>query len=637
MRILLIPPKNNYPDPSPHVDFGLGQGMPYLAGALKAAGHEVFGANMYHLWCHGSAPLTLERILREAIEKYQPHLIGIGGMAPNYFFIRDAIFFARQIAPDIPIVCGGGIITYDSHFIFSQVKPDYGIIGEGEISIVKLVEYLDNGGDLRSIPSLAYWKDGEAVFNEVQYPEKLDELPFPDYGPFDFESYLSLYNQMNNSISHSRYRPRVMPITVGRSCSFKCTFCCKMAKYRTRSIDNTMKEIAYFYEKYQFNILYITDELFSVKDGKALEFCSKVKALKKDLQADFDWSCHLRVSDVNRNLLREMKDAGCVFIGYGFESASNSVLKSMNKGITTEQMLQAIQWTEEAGIGIHANFIFGDVAETPDTIKETTNFYEKYCGDQCVHVFYITPYPGSKLFEYCINKALITDRPGYYESIIHNKGSINMTSMPDDVFYKLTAPVMADEYKCKIASVVSCEKANFETCDRDAPFESRRAFYKIEATCPHCLEHVNYVYPLKMNSSRLITPSIIHYCTQCHRRILLDISKKIPTHHPEDIPYLRFYQQSPYSNYYPFDINKYIMRPIPTPQLLEAHKHFNIVRYANYIYGIAQALGALDIPQLTEDDVEKYQEAGKWFTGSSIEEVKNLINEADKNPKQGIR
>ncbi len=69
MRVLLIPPKNNYPNPGLQTAFGLGQGMPYLAGALKAAGHDVFGANVAYLWCYGSAPLTLERVLREAIEK----------------------------------------------------------------------------------------------------------------------------------------------------------------------------------------------------------------------------------------------------------------------------------------------------------------------------------------------------------------------------------------------------------------------------------------------------------------------------------------------------------------------------------------------------------------------------------------
>ena len=629
MRVLLVPPKNNYPHPGPQSDFGLGQGMPYLAGALKAAGHEVIGANIYHLWCHGSAPLTLERVLREKIEKYRPQLIGVGGLAGDYFFVRDAISFCRQIAPETPIVCGGGIITYDSDFSFSQFKSDFAIIGEGEISIVKLVEYLEKGGELNSIPSLAYWKNGQAIFNEVKYPENLDELPFPDYDPFDYGSYLSLYDQLNNSLTYSRLRPRLFPIAIGRSCPYRCTFCSKSSEYRTRSIDSAIREIAYFYEEYQFNILYITDDLFSVKDGKAMEFCTKVKALKKELKADFDWSCCLRVNDVNKEMLREMKEAGCISIFYGFESACNVVLKSMKKGTNVEQMSRALQLTEESGIGVRSNIIFGDIAETPESIKETIEFYNKYCKDHCVDFVYITPYPGSRLFQYCLDKSLITDRQRYYETIAHEKGTVNMTAMPDDVFYKLTKSLIPNAYDCKTASVVSCEKKSSEGCDRNIPFELRRSFYEINAICPHCLNNVSYLYPIKITPGKFIKPCIQQFCVKCHKRILLDISGRVTSCKTEDDPYLRFYQQGPYLNYYPFDSSKFIMQSAPTPYLLESYKQFNIVHYANYVFGIAQALGPLDIVQLTEDHIEEYQKIGMLFIGTSNDEVKSLIDKKE--------
>lgn len=625
MRVLLVPPKNNYPYPGPQSDFGIGQGMPYLAGALKAAGHEVFGANIYHLWCHGSAPLTLERGLREAIEKHQPQLIGIGGLAGDYYFVRDAIFFCRKIAPNTPIVLGGGIITYDPDFIFSHFKPEFAVIGEGEISLVKLAEYLDNGGELHSIPSLAYWKDSQPVFNKIQYPNNLDELPLPDYDPFDYGTYLSLYDQLNSSLTYSRLRPRVFPIAIGRSCPYRCTFCSKSSDYRTRSIDSAIKEIAYFYEKYRFNILYITDDLFSVKGGKALEFCTKVKALREELKADFDWICCLRVNDVNIDMLREMKESGCISIFYGFESASNIVLKSMRKGTKVEQMLRAIQLTEEAGIGIRSNFIFGDIAETPESIKETIDFYNKYCKDHCVDFVYITPYPGSKLHQYCLDKSIITDKQHFYETTAYEKSTINLTTMSDDVFYKLTKSLMPNAFDCKTASVLSCEKKTSEGCDRNIPFELRRSFYEINAICPHCQNEVSYLYPIKIAPDKFIKPRIQQFCVKCHKRILLDISERATCNKEED-PYSRFYQHGPYVNYYPFDSAKFIMQSAPAPYLLESYKQFNIVHYANYIFGIAQALGPLDIVQLTEDQIKEYQKIEMWFTGASNDEVKNLID-----------
>ncbi len=623
----MVPPKNNYPNPEPQVDFGLGQGMPYLAGALKSAGHEVFGVNIYHRWCHGSVPLTLERMLQEAIDKYQPHLIGVGGLAPHYFFMRDAIFFCRKISADIPVVCGGGIVTYDPEYVFSSLRPDFAVMGEGEISLVKLAEYLEKGGSLESIPGLIYEKGGRIMVNGMHYPQDLDSLPYPDYAPFEYEAYLSLYNQMNNSFAYSRYRPRILPLTLGRSCPYRCTFCSKSSEYRTRSVDNAMKEIAHFHEKYRFNILYVTDELFSVKDGKAREFCAKIKRLKKELKADFGWSCHVRVSDVDMDILKEMKDAGCVFIGYGFESASNAVLKSMKKGITSEQILQAIRLTEEANIGIQANFIFGDTAETPETIEETVNFYNKHCKNHCVSFFYITPYPGSELFQYCLDRSLIPDRQKFYENIMHNRGSLNMTGMPNEVFYNLTKPVIDGQYyNCEVAAVVSCEKEDFETADRNAPFELRRDFYKISAVCPHCSNNVEYCYPLRFVQGKTTRVPVLHYCSKCHKKIILNISPAQVSSKPEEDPYLRFYSQTPYSGYYPFNSDNSTRQSSATPQLLESYKGYNIVRYAQMVYGIAQALGKLDIAELDPKKIDEYQKKGRWFTGSSVDEIKRFIN-----------
>ena len=506
-------------------------------------------------------------------------------------------------------------------------KIDY-LVGFELLEALRYIEYLDKGGELGSISSLAYWRNGQAVFNEERSPENLDELPFPDYDPFDFGTYLTLYNQANNAVTYSRYRPRLMPIANGRSCPYRCTFCSKSSPYRTRSIENIVKEIAHLYEKYQFNILYATDELFAVKDGKAMEFCHKVKALKKEINADFDWGCYLRVSDVDRGLLKEMKESGCVFIAYGFESASNVILKSMKKRTKVEQILQAIQLTEEVGIGIHANFIFGDVAETPETIKETVDFYQKYCRNHNVQLFYITPYPGSQLFQDCLNKSLIADRQTFYETVLHNKDSVNMTSMPDSVFYKLTKPFLANEHEGEVARVISFEKATIETCDRDAPFEFRRSFYKIEAICPHCQETIKYLYPLKLGDKKPKKVLIPHYCTKCTKKILLDISKEISDCKMREIPYSKFYQQRPYLDYYTLDNTERIMRPIiSVPHLLEAYKDYNIVRYGNYFYGIAHAIGSLDIAGLTGDQIEKYQDAGMWVTGSSVAEVLKFIDE----------
>ncbi|MBT6225695.1 MAG: hypothetical protein HOI47_03445 [Candidatus Scalindua sp.] len=297
----------------------------------------------------------------------------------------------------------------------------------------------------------------------------------------------------------------------------------------------------------------------------------------------------------------------------------------MKKGTTAEKIAKAIQLTEEVGIGLHANFIFGDVAETPETISETRAFYNNYCKDLTVYFYHITPYPGSELFRYCLDNELVTDKQEYYETVAHNKGSINMTGMQDDVFYKLTEPAMNDMFDGKAAVVLSCEKTDIESCDRDAPFELRRSFYKIEVNCPHCSENSDYLYPLRVTTGKSVKP-FLHSCTKCHKKLMIAVSKHILASKQEEDPYVRFYRQIPYSNYYPFDGTQYAMPSVSTPQLLESYEGYNLIRYADYIYAIAQSLGSLDITQLEEDRIAEYRRTGTCFIGTSIEEVKRLMD-----------
>jgi len=617
MRVLLIPQKNNYPDPRVCLDI-FGQGFPYLAGALKAAGHEVFGINMNIHWCHGSAPLTLERLLREAIEKYNPHLIGVGGLSADYIFVRDAILFTRQIAPDIPIVCGGNIITYDADYIFSNLRPDFAVIGEGEKTVVALTDCLEKGGNITNIPNIAFWKDGKPVYTRVEDTNKsLDNLPLPDYSPFDYERFLEHLNQAdNNFYAHTRHKPRVMPMTLGRSCPFDCTFCCHTMgpKYRERSINSAIEEIIYFYNKYKFNVLFIYDEVFAMRKERVIEFCRKIKKLKDDFDMDFDWTCDLRVNNVERDILKEMKDSGCSFIGYGFESASPKVLKSMKKRITVDQMIKAIRLTEEAGIGVQGNFILGDLAETPETIQETKSFFDKWCTRLMIHFTYLSAYPGTEIFQYCIDNGIIADKQQYY----NNTGCIgryrlNMTKMPDEIFYELaehlsrtTALFEHNFLTLKNISVLSCERIGPFKPDSDAPFLLRRSLYKIRVVCPYCRELVDYLYPLRINATDDLI-KLRTYCAKCHKRFLMNIPEGV--REPSE--------KNPIEHFYSFDgVNSFVGSSI------QPYKSYNILEgvWGSTVYAVPHSLGCInpnDIKQIQHPEILK---------AKTYDEVKTLID-----------
>ncbi len=526
MRILLITPKNNYPDRAPSLDH-MAQGVPYLAGTLKANGHEVFGLNLNYLRCPISAPMTLKKELKKRIAEYDPQLVGVSGLSADYLFVRDTIRFSQKIAPHTPIVCGGGIISSDVEYIFPLLHPDFAVIGEGEEAVLELTKCIEEGSDPGSVNGIAYWNRGKPVYTEErkQFADP-DSLPFPDYTPFDVESYMSMVNQMDNYFHcRTRRNPRLFPVSAARSCPFQCTFCWHSTGrvYRKRSIDSVIDEIIHFHDIYHFNILKLYDELFSIKEDRVRYFCQRLN----DLQLDIDWTCTLRVSDAdNLDMLHEMKNAGCIHVGYGFESASPVVLQSIKKKVTVKQIQRAIELTEKAGIGVQGNFIFGDMAETPETIQQTIDFYDKYCRNHIVHLDYITPYPGSPIFHYCFDHGIISDKKQYYNTI-HMRPILNMTKMTYKVFHDLIEPVVRN----KFLGFTSVTNVSFEMVvssgeERDSSQPNGRKTYSIAADCPHCDKRVNYLFPMEHELDTMegwlnaITP-LVSFCAKCHKRFVI--------------------------------------------------------------------------------------------------------------------
>ncbi len=522
----MVAPKTNYPNPGLSLDMPA-QGPAYIAGMMKAAGHEVFGVNTSYDPSTDPAPEVLSRHMKKAIGEYQPDVIAVGGMAAEYLFLSHAIQLARNFAPDTPVVCGGGIMTNDREHAFDLLRPDFAVVDEGEYVIIDLLDRLAKGESMAGCGGVDYWEDGKAKRNKVRTPiNELDELPYPDYGFMDIDTFFQIFAQRHDNFHvRTRKRPRMLPILTGRSCPFKCTFCQystlegSRRKYRGRAMEHVVDEIIHFHERYQFNILKIYDDLFSVKEHRIREFCQRIKETKLDIH----WNASMRVGDVTVDLLKEMKDAGCIHIGYGFESANNEVLASMAKRITRDQIETAIRASEEAGIGVQGNFIYGDPAETEETVDQTVKFFEENCLDHIVHVDYIMPYPGSPIFDHSLATGAITDRKKYYDTI-HMRPRYNMTKMPtQNYFHKIDKAVNRYWKGLKFAKDV-----HFSTAPRDGfehSYFDDKILLAVDAECPHCSERNEYVFPhaedeFKAGRAEMIKP-IRFYCASCHKRFMI--------------------------------------------------------------------------------------------------------------------
>lgn len=520
MKILLIAPIFKYNDNFAFLsasDFPVG--LAYIASALKQAGHEVKGLNPNNLM-NVSLYETLCNQLRTAIDSFKPELIGLGGLCTDFHFLRDAIEVIRRLT-DAPIVLGGGIITNDAEFIFNYLKPDYCVIGEGEETIVKLSLALETKGNLEQVNNIGFFKDGKAVFTPREYYDDLDSRPFPDYDVFNIGDMIDNFSQATRILyKYPRENPRPIGIVTARSCCFKCSFCVSHSKYRARSIENIMEEIKVLYDKYKFNILIVQDELFAVNKKRMVEFCTTLIEKKKEFNWDFYWMFQTHANaKLDLETLKLAKESGCYFFSYGLESASPTVLKSMNKKTSVPQIVEAMNIAKESRIGFGGNLIFGDPAETEDTIQETLDFYGRYCTDMFIFMSFVMPYPDSKVFDYCIEKGIITDKKAYYENI--DKTVYNMTSMRNEIWFRWVNFISKLEGMWSFLGTTDTQ--DFVKLEQDAICKFYNAdMYHIEAVCPHCGEHNVYKQIFKGIGKRTFLGT---GCTKCNKKIRINLKE----------------------------------------------------------------------------------------------------------------
>ncbi len=472
-EILMIVPKY-YPTNKKKYTYFFPISIGYIIAALKDAGYSVGCLNLNHI--EGSS----EKIIEESLNKKKYDFVCIGNNVLGYNSTKKIIKTVKLHQSNPKVILGGTIITSEPFIVFNDLHPDFGVIDEGEGTVVELLENLKKNKPLKEVKGLMYWENDKEVFNGKRKPLNINSISFPDLDSLGFEEYLD--NAVpNHSYIHSVFdNPRVYYIVGSRSCPYQCTFCWHYTnQYRQRSIEDIMKELNERVKKYRINRIYILDECFSLDKKRLIEFCKRISKLRKEISWELRWVNSLRVNDVDEDILKMLRESGCDIISYGFESYSSIVLKSMKKMITPQQIDKAIKETFENKIAIQGNFIFGDIAETKETANETLNYWKENCEGQ-IHLAFIMPFPDSEMYKSCLERGIIKDKLEFIKNL-QGEFIMNMTDkMTNEEFNQLKEDISKalTKYR-KIVKPIYLRK-----------IKDKR--YELKVKCPYCNQEVEY-------------------------------------------------------------------------------------------------------------------------------------------------
>jgi anaerobic magnesium-protoporphyrin IX monomethyl ester cyclase len=361
----------------PFIPLGLG----YIAAVLEKNQFAVDVIDCQAL------KLTQEDFKTE-LAKRQPDIVGVTSTTLTYKSALHVMKTAKETHPKCVTAIGGPHVTFwDENALNECPEIDVVVRKEGENTMLELSQRVEAGKTFHDLLGTTCKKNGKIVRNEDRaYIENLDELPFPAHHLFPL-SHLQKYGKV------------IFPLSTSRGCTFWCNFCSAVRmfgrKYRMRSPKSVIEELQFLYDKFGARQFTFYDDAFSVDQKRAFEICEEIQKRKMKIL----WDCETRVDMVTKELLDEMKKAGCLAVWFGVEAGSKQVLDAMAKGLTLEKTKKAFKMAKESGLMTVASVILGFPEETPETARETIKFVEEIKPDD-VGYYIATPYPGTPMYDY---------------------------------------------------------------------------------------------------------------------------------------------------------------------------------------------------------------------------------------------
>lgn len=351
--------------------------------------------------------------------------------------IKYAVKYAKKIRkrfPNIPFVWGGPHVHMMPEQTVNHELVDLACYGEGEITIRELGKMLLAGeANYHQIPGVVFKQGGEVYKTEQSVYEDLDDL---DFYPYELLK-LSLYKTMSNT--HFYYQ-------TSRGCVHRCRFCNfnYQYKWRGKSSDKVVSEIVKIINMFNPYEFYFYDGNFFANKRRVYEIVSKLK--EKDLE-EFKWTAFCRFDDLcslSEETLKLMKETGCFKLNMGGESGSDRILKYLNKGITSEQIIEGIKRCNEYGIIADVSFMTGTPATDEEDINKTLDIIsiiQKNFPENLINaLYYFQPYPNTPLMDEIAqnyNLPLPVDLEGWGEKPITTPCREYLPWLSDELYSKI--------------------------------------------------------------------------------------------------------------------------------------------------------------------------------------------------------
>jgi radical SAM superfamily enzyme YgiQ (UPF0313 family) len=400
-KILLVS-ANKHAEPYPVYPLGISYIQTYLNETNPDLEIRLFDINLQQL-----------SDLQSLLNTFDPGMIGISlrnvddvNLYVKESFIegyRKVVEITRKHSDGV-IVLGGAGFSVFPELLFNKLKPDFGVFGEGEETLLQLVRALTDGNSYRGIDGLLYGRNNEVVFNKWKNCFDDLSLRFND----KLIDYYWQYSGMLN-------------VQTKRGCPYNCIYCTypliEGSKVRTLNMEKIIDSIKVLYDQKGIDYLFFTDSVFNISNEYNYEFADRLIHSGMNIK----WGGYFTIHNLDRDLLKVLKRSGLTHIEFGTESISDSVLKAYGKKFTAADVINASATCNELDIPFAHFMILGGYGESDATLDETFANSRKIENTVFFPFVGMRIYPGTILQKYAIQEKVIRAdndllEPQYYIS-----------------------------------------------------------------------------------------------------------------------------------------------------------------------------------------------------------------------------
>lgn len=368
---------------------------------------------------------NMERVLRH----FQPDYVGVGIRNIDDMVMDHTTCYVDQVYSNFilpvknqtnaPLILGGSGFSIFPDELMERYGADYGIIGEAEYLLPKLLHYIEEGKDCSFIPGVvkACWKAGQGV-HTPDSPD-LSDLPF---------------SEMDRHIDFAPYLERgAYSIQTKRGCNHSCIYCTypliEGKKYRLRRVVEIAEEIVQAHRRLGVLTFEFVDSTFNDPPGWAEQICREIISRKIEFRFR---TMGINPQHTSAKLFQLMVDAGFAQIDCTPDSASPQMLKNLKKNFRLEHLVNTARFLKDTDLPAMWFFTFGGPGETEKTISETFAFIDRWISTKdMVHMTAgLRIYPNTELHRIAMEEKLVHPEdpllePVFYVSDMLGKDKIN--------------------------------------------------------------------------------------------------------------------------------------------------------------------------------------------------------------------